>query len=154
MTMFLMCLGAVDTKVFSELLHAIGDQDVSKCISILDDVESNGRELSQFTIDYIWYIRNLLLVKTTKDVTEVIIDISNENLVMLKQEAQEVDEGTLMRYIRVFSELPNQIRYASRKRVLLEIALIKLCKPQMEQSYDALLNRIKVLEERIGTVAL
>lgn len=142
-------LGAVDTKVFSALLKAIQDQDVSKCIKILDDVESNGRELSQFTIDFIWYLRNLLLVKTTKDVREIIIDISNENLALLKEEAQTIDEDTLMRYIRVFSEVSNQIRYASRKRVLLEIALIKLCKPQMEQNYDALLDRIRILEKKI-----
>lgn len=142
-------LGAVDIKVFSSLLQAIEHQDVSECIKILDDVESNGRELSQFTIDFIWYLRNLLLVKITKDVTEIIIDISNENLALLKQEAQTIDEDTLMRYIRVFSELSNQIRYASRKRVLLEIALIKLCKPQMEQNYEALLNRIRILEEKI-----
>lgn len=142
-------LGAVDIKVFSSLLQAIEHQDVPECIKILDDVESNGRELSQFTIDFIWYLRNLLLVKITKDATEIIIDISNENLALLKQEAQTIDEDILMRYIRVFSELSNQIRYASRKRVLLELALIKLCKPQMEQNYEALLNRIKILEEKI-----
>lgn len=142
-------LGAVDTKVFSQLLEAIGCHDVSRCIRILDDVESNGRELSQFVIDFIWYLRNMLLVKTTEDVREVIIDISNENLMILKQEAQNIDVDTLMRFIRVFSELSNQIRYASRKRVLVEIGLIKLCKPQMEQNYDSLLNRIKILEEKI-----
>ncbi|NLJ96655.1 MAG: DNA polymerase III subunit gamma/tau [Clostridiales bacterium] len=142
-------LGAVDTSVFLRLLQAIEHQDVSACIRILDEVESNGRELSQFVIDFIWYLRNLLLVKTTEDVTDIILDMSTENLELLKQESHKVDEGTLMRYIRVFSELSNQIRYASRKRVLLEIALIKLCKPQMEQDYDALINRIKILEDKI-----
>lgn len=142
-------LGAVDTSVFSKLLQAINGHNVSECIRILDEIEANGRELQQFSIDFIWYLRNLLLVKTTDDVSEIIIDISSENLMMLKQEAQSIEEEILMRYIRVFSELSNQIRYAARKRVLVEIALIKLCKPQMEQNYDALLNRIKVLEEKL-----
>lgn len=142
-------LGTVDTKVFSQLLKCINCQDVSECIQILDDVESSGRELSQFVIDFIWYLRNLLLVKTTEDVNEIIIDMSTENLMLLKEEAQSIEEDILMRYIRVLSELSNQIRYATRKRILLEIALIKLCKPQMEQSYDALINRIKILEEKL-----
>lgn len=39
---------------------------------------------------------------------------------------------TLMRYIRIFSDLSSQIRYSTQKRVLVEIALIKLCRPAME----------------------
>lgn len=142
-------LGTVDTKVFSKLLQSINNQDVSECIKILDEVEITGRELSQFVIDFIWYLRNLLLVKTTEDVTEIIIDISSENLLLLKQEAESIEVDILMRYIRIFSELSNQIRYASRKRVLLEIALIKVCRPQMEHNYDASINRIKALEEKL-----
>lgn len=142
-------LGTVDTRVFSQLLKCVGNQDVTGCIRILDDIESNGRDLAQFVIDFIWYLRNLLLVKATKDVNDIIMDMSTENLMTLQEEAKIFDEDILMRYIRVFSDLSNQIRYASRKRILLEIALIKLCKPQMEQSYDSLINRIKILEEKL-----
>lgn len=142
-------LGAVDTTVFSRLLNSIKKQEVTECIQLLEEIENNGRELGQFIIDFIWYLRNLLLLRTADGVTELITEISTENLMLLKQEAGTVEEQTLIRYIRVFSELSNQIRYATRKRVLIEITLIKLCKPQMEQNYDALLDRIKTLEEKI-----
>lgn len=149
-------LGTVDTTVFSKLLRCVRQQDVTGCIKILDEIENNGRELSQFVSDLIWYLRNLLLVKAADNVNDIIIDMSTENLMLLKEESQNFDEDILMRYIRVLSELANQIRYASRKRILLEIALIKLCRPQMEQSYDALINRIKILEEKLenGVVAV
>jgi DNA polymerase-3 subunit gamma/tau len=142
-------LGAVDTLVFSKLLQGIRNQSVSDCILLLDEIESYGRELGQFTIDFIWYLRNLLLVKTSEDISDLNIDISTENLMLLKQDAEASDEQALMRYIRIFSDLSNQIRYASRKRVLIEIAIIKLCKPEMEQNYDALSQRIKLLEEKL-----
>ncbi|NLK03887.1 MAG: DNA polymerase III subunit gamma/tau [Clostridiales bacterium] len=142
-------LGTVDTRVFSQLLKAVNRQDVSECIRILDEVETAGRELSQFVIDFIWYLRNLLLIKTTENINDIIIDISTENLMLLKQEAESIEDEILMRYIRVFSELSNQIRYAARKRVPLEIALIKLCKPQMERDYESLINRIKILEDKL-----
>lgn len=142
-------LGTVDTRVFSQLLKAVNRQDVSECIRILDEVETAGRELSQFVIDFIWYLRNLLLIKTTENINDIIIDISTENLMLLKQEAESIEDEILMRYIRVFSELSNQIRYAARKRVPLEIALIKLCKPQMERDYESLVNRIKILEDKL-----
>ncbi len=142
-------LGAVDTLVFARLLGFIRAQDVTGCIKLLEEIESSGRELGQFTIDFIWYLRNLLLVKTTEDISDIIIEISTENLILLKQEAESIDELSLMRYIRVFSELANQLRYASRKRVLIEISLIKLCKPEMEINLDSLVNRLKLLEEKL-----
>ena len=54
-----------------------------------------------------------------------------------------------MRYIRIFSDLSNQIRFATQKRVLVEIALIKLCRPAMETNLDSVLDRIRVLEQKI-----
>ena len=60
-----------------------------------------------------------------------------------------LDVETLMRYIRIFSELSNQIKYASQKRVLVEIALIKLCQPVMEMNLDSLYDRVRVLEEKL-----
>ena len=55
----------------------------------------------------------------------------------------------IMRYIRIFSELSSDIRYAAQKRILTEIALIKLCRPQMENREDTVLDRIRNLEEQV-----
>ena len=54
-------------------------------------------------------MRNLLLVKTSENPEEA-IDVSSENLKLLKEESEMIDVETLMRYIRIFSELSNQIR--------------------------------------------
>ena len=64
------------------------------------------------------------------------------------------DSDAIMRYIRIFSELSGQIRYASQKRIQIEIALIKLCRPEMEKDYGSVLDRVRVLEEKLekGTV--
>ena len=59
------------------------------------------------------------------------------------------DMEQIIRYIRIFSELAGQIRYASQKRILVEIALIKLCKPQMEQNQEAILDRIRQVEDKL-----
>jgi DNA polymerase-3 subunit gamma/tau len=142
-------LGAVDTQVFARLLNYIRAQNVTECIKLLEEIESGGRELGQFTIDFIWYLRNLLLLKTTEDISDIIIEISTENLALLQQEAATIEEQAVIRYIRIFSELSNQIRYAARKRVLIEIALIKLCKPEMEQNLDSVIDRLKILEDKL-----
>ena len=54
-----------------------------------------------------------------------------------------------MRYIRIFSELGNQIKYASQKRIAIEISVIKLCKPEMEKDYTSLIDRVDSLEKKI-----
>ncbi len=141
-------LGAVDTEVFSRLLRAVLAGNVTEAICVLEELIVQGRELGQFVTDFIWYLRNLLLVKGS-DQMEDVLDMSSENLALLKEEARMVESDMIMRYIRVFSELSGQIRYAPQKRVLIEIALIKLCRPSMETTQDALMDRVARLEQQV-----
>ncbi len=141
-------LGAVDTGVFSRLLRCVLDRNVSECIALLDEIVIQGRELTQFVTDFTWYLRNLLLVKTSDHIEDV-IDMSTENLQLLQEEAERVETDGIIRYIRIFSELSGQLKYAAQKRVLTEVAMIKLCRPQMETKQDALLDRIRALEQRL-----
>ncbi len=148
-------LGTVDSEVFSQLLRKVIEGDVTACIHILEDLIAGGKELGQFVADFTWYMRNLLLVKTSDDAREV-LDVSSENFRLLEEESRMVDVETLMRYIRVFSDLAGQVRYATQKRVTVEIGLIKLCKPAMETNLDSVLDRIRILEEKLenGVIAV
>ena len=141
-------LGAVDSGVFSGLLRAVIGKQTTECMKKLEEMVIQGRELGQFVTDFIWYLRNLLVLKTADD-AENMLEISEENLKQLQEEAEMVDGETLMRYIRIFSDLSGQLRYASQKRVLIELALIKLTKPQMETNLDSILQRLNELEERL-----
>ena len=141
-------LGAVDTEVFSRLLRRILDEDVTGAIRILGELIDEGRELSQLVNDFTWYMRNLLLLQSSDDMEEV-LDISKDNLEALKEEAALVKPETLIRYVRVFSELSSQVKFASQKRIMVEIAIIKLCRPQMEKSYDSVLDRINSIEKKL-----
>ncbi len=141
-------LGAVDTAVFSGLLRKLLARDVSGLLGVLDDLIMQGRELTQLATDFTWYLRNLLLAKSSDNMEDV-LDVSTENLQQLREEAQMIEYDALLRYIRIFSELTNQLRYATQKRVLLEVALIKLCKPEMEVRDDSLLERIRAVEEKV-----
>ncbi|OUP80656.1 DNA polymerase III subunit gamma/tau [Lachnoclostridium sp. An169] len=145
-------LGAVDTDVFSQLLRKVISRDVAGVLDIVEDLIMQGRELTQLATDFTWYLRNLLLVKTSDNIEDV-LDVSTENMMQLKEESQMIETDMLLRYIRIFSELSGQLRYATQKRVLLEVALIKLCTPAMETSQDALLDRIRAVEEKVDKAA-
>lgn len=141
-------LGAVDTAVFSKLLREILRRDVVNVLATLEELIMQGRELSQLATDFTWYMRNLLLAKSSDNMEDV-LDVSTENLAQLKEESEMVDYDTLIRYIRIFSELSNQLKYATQKRVMMEVALIKLCKPEMEVSHDSILDRIRAVEDKV-----
>lgn len=143
-------LGAVDNTVFSNLFRAITSGDTKSCIYQLEEMIVQGRELGQFVSDFIWYMRNLLLIMATDD-AENMLDMSEDNIKLLKEEAGLTHAETLMRYIRVFSDLANQIRYASQKRVLVELAFIRLTKPQMEENLDSVIQRLNEIEDRLDS---
>lgn len=141
-------LGAVDASVFSQMYGAVVEGRTKDCICALEEIVIQGRELGQFVTDFIWYMRNLLLIQSADD-AEGLLDMSEENLKQLREDGKKTDGPTLMRYIRVFSELSNQLRYASQKRVLVEVALIKLTRPAMEPNLDAILQRLGDLEAQM-----
>lgn len=146
-------LGAVDVEVFARLLRYVEKGSVADCILLLDEIVTSGRELTQFVTDYIWYLRNLLLLKASSDTADM-LGLSSDQTELLEQEAKCIDGEQLMRYIRIFSELSNKLRYATQKRVLIEIALVKLCCPSMESDTASLSERIRNIEIALenGTV--
>ncbi len=141
-------LGAVDTEVFSRMLRFIMAGDTMSAINALEEMIVLGRDLSQFVTDFVWYLRNLMLVKTSDNVDDM-MEMSAERIVALKEEATKLEFEVIMRYIRILSELINQIKYAKGKRVLVEVALIKMTKPAMENDYESLINRVSQLEKQL-----
>ena len=138
-------LGTVDVAVFGTLMKAIRQGDVVGCLRQLEQIVARGRELTQFTVDFTWYLRNLLLANTSEEMTDT-MEIPSDYRTEFLEEARRAEPEQLIRYIRIFSDLTNKIRYASQKRVLVEVALIRICKPQMEQQYDAMEERLEKLE--------
>lgn len=144
----LKCLGAVDTEVFSRLLRYILSRDVNGAINTLDEVITGGKEIRQFVADFMGYLRNIMLLKSSSEMADV-IEVSSENLKLIQEEAKIITEDEVIRYIRILSELDNQIRYASNKRVLVEIAIIKLCRPAIEPDVSEIMGRLEKLESQV-----
>lgn len=146
-------LGAVDTAVFSRMLDIILKGDVAESMALMEEIIMQGRDLSQFVTDFIWYLRNLLLIKTTNDTDKIedVIEVSKDNLLELKKDAERVDVDTLMYYIRVLSELSNDLRFSTQKRVKTEITFVKLMRPAMDNSHDLgdVVSRVCTLERQL-----
>ena len=72
----------------------------------------------------------------------------------MKKDAQNVDIDTLMYYIRVLSELSNDLKFSTQKRVKTEITFIKLMRPAMDNSQDIgdVVSRVTMLEGQLQKV--
>lgn len=141
-------LGAVDTEVLGQLFRRVSAGDVAGVFSLLDEMIFRGRELMAIVTDFTEYLRDLLLIRTTRDAGEI-LDITEENMVLMQEEAAMASDAELMRDIRIFSELSGQIRFSASRRILVEVALIKLCRPQMETDVQSLQVRIQKLEKAV-----
>lgn len=147
-------LGAVDTRVFSSMYRCIHKADVRGALKILDDILVGGRELVQFVTDYIGYLRNVMLLRASEETADS-LDVSSDNLELIREDAQMSETEEIIREIEVFSRLTEQIRYSSNRRILTETAIIRLCEPSMNVSRDtegeilSLQERVRVLEERV-----
>lgn len=147
-------LGAVDIAIFSNMYKTIRENDVARCMNLMEDIIMQGRDLSQFVTDFIWYLRNILLIKTTRDTDKIedVIEVSKDNIADMMEDAKEADVDTLMRHIRVLSELSNDMKTSTQKRVKAEVTFIKLMRPSMEKPADMteLTGRINTLETQLG----
>ncbi|MCR4606021.1 MAG: DNA polymerase III subunit gamma/tau [Eubacterium sp.] len=144
----LAALGAVDQTAFHELTSSIIKADVEKVVDTTEQITIQGKDYLQFARSYVWYLRNLLIVKTAKDVTGL-IDMSEENIDTLKGFAEELETEQIIRYIHVVSSLITELRSATDRRVIFEVAMIRLSKPQMQTDYDSLIDQIQTLETEI-----
>ena len=144
----LKALGAADIGTFADLYKAVRAADTAAALNIIDDAVNEGKELSQFATDFLWFMRNLLVIKTAQDASGL-IDASKENLETMKECADAATKDSLMRYIRQIAELINRMRYSGQKRVLMELALIRLMSPQAEVDMEGVLERVAELEEKI-----
>ena len=143
-------LGTIDTEEESRLLSEILSGDVTAVFTHLEEMIYRGRDLSQLIADFTWYLRNVLLVKAS-DHAEELLDVSEENMEIVLRDAASVSEDTLIRYIRVLGDLSNQLRYAAGKRVVAEVGLLRLCRPQMQTDRLSLAERLDRLEEKLSS---
>ena len=140
-------LGTVDMEDFSVLYRALSSYNIVDALKVIERTVDSGRDLSPFISDFIMYLRNLLILSVGGKSATELLGLSEENIRLLNEDVKTADSEVLMRYIRILSELLNQIRFSASKQILTEVALIKLARPQMETGLDALLDRIRCLEE-------
>ena len=146
----LKALGEADTEVFRKLTEAVLAGRAGEAVALFGREMADGVETGQFISDYIWYLRGLMLtaVSPGADIQEM-IDVSSEQLLEMQDMATEAGADVLIRCIYILSDLQSRLRYATNRRVLAEIAILQMARPQGEQTGEALYGRVLQLETKV-----
>lgn len=141
-------LGAVDVDIFHDLADALIHEDAIQAIERIDQVVAQGRDISQFLVDQIAYLRNLLIAKTVEN-HQALLDVSAEVMAKIEGQAEQVEDSRIIYLIRELSKLEAEIKYMTDKRTLIEIGMIKLCRPELNTDNQAVLYRLNTIEQQM-----
>lgn len=119
-------LGASGDEVFIELTDKVRKRRTSEAIEFLADVLSDGKDVKQFVRDWISHYRNLLLTKFVKEPTSV-LNMSSENITRIQRQSAALELDDINSGILELSRTANEARWSTQPRILLELAIVKLC---------------------------
>ena len=141
-------LGLVTNEYLFDITDAIVDRNIEKAMVIIDKLVYSGKDMQLFIKDLIAHFRNLLMVKVTNNPEEV-LDMSLENIALVKEQARKTRVEEIMRAIRILQEAEGNSKASKQSRLYLELALIKICKIEYDTSNEVILSRINRLEESL-----
>ena len=142
-------LGTANQDFIFQFVENIMKGQLSSLLKQVDLLIEDSRDISIFVRDLVYHLRNLLLVKVC-DEPEKLLDLSESTLDRYKSQAQYANEPRLIRAIEILSSLESELKWNSQPRIMLEMALVKIARPEQEDSLDALLDRISVLEDKLA----
>lgn len=141
-------LGLVTNEHLFKLANAVIQRSVEKGIEIIEEVIYSGKDIYLFIKDLIAHYRNLLMVKVTNNPEEV-LDMSEENIALIKEQGARLRAEEIMRCIRILQEAENNAKLSKQARLYCELAIIKMCKIEYDTSSEVILTRLNKLEESL-----
>ena len=141
-------LGLVTNDYLVKITDALIEKNVETAMRVVEDVVINGKDINIFIKDFIVHMRNLMMVKVSNN-PEEIIDLSEENIKILKDQSSKIRIEEIMRCIRILQETEEQSKWSKQSRIYLELAIIKMCKSQYDTSNEVILVRLNKIEQTI-----
>ncbi len=140
--------GIADNEALYELAFSVAKGDTASALTKIDEIIEKGKELSLFAERFIKYLRDILMIKVTNK-PEIFLNTSEENAKKIDQLSIEFSKERLVRSIELMCEAFAESRASSFARTTYEMAIVKMCEPDTEDTREALIDRINVLEDKL-----
>ncbi|MCJ8174387.1 DNA polymerase III subunit gamma/tau [Clostridium botulinum] len=141
-------LGLVTNENLLRITNSIIEKDIEKSMRIIEDIVLSGKDIYNFIKDMITHLRNILMVKVSKNPNEI-LDMSSENIDLVKEQSEKIRIEEIMRDIKILQEAEQQSKWVKQNRIYLELAVLKMCKIEYDTSKEVILSRLNKIEELI-----
>ncbi len=128
-----------------ELADAILACDCAKALTIIDNLYGMSKDLTRLCEELIGHFRNLMMMKSLPDGTELVTCLPDE-LQQMQTAARSTPMPLILHTLTVLQECLDRLGRTMGKRIELEMCMVRLCNPSLDTSQSALLSRIEELE--------
>ena len=136
-----------------KITDAVLKGDAAGIVSVIDDVLSEGKDLKVFMDSLIKCFRDMMLCKVT-DKTEAVLDLDPTDMIKLKSLAEKMTFEKLTHAVSVLSDAAAEAKWVKSPRIIYELALIKISRPEFDSSPEALMDRLTSLENKVSAGAV
>lgn len=145
-------LGATDIALIDDAVEALATADRPGMFSTIERVISAGHDPRRFTSDLLDRFRDLIMLQSVQDAADSgLVDAPADQMERMLAQAKELGPATATRFADVLSTGLNDMRGATSPRLLLEIMAARMLLPAVDDSYEALLQRVEQLERGVGS---
>lgn len=140
--------GLAGKEYLYELTDRMAEKELSAVLSSVDELYAGSADLSRVCDELIGHFRSLMIVSCTKDPSAILKVLPNE-LARLKKQAEAFSQAEIFHSISVLQDTLVKMSHSAAKRTEFELALMKLCSPELSQTEEALFARIERLETEV-----
>jgi len=138
-------LGVIDRKILYETIEAIADQDAQRCIGVVRHLYHYGYDIQYFCRELLQYLRNLILIKVSRQ-PEELLDFDGEELEGLKKQAEKFQFEHLDHLFHLLLKGEQEIIQSTFPRIMLEMTLIRMATLRSLLPIDEIIEKL----ERMG----
>jgi len=143
----LQLLGTVDEDSLLRICDMVVDQDTAGALVFIEELAEQGQDLGRLVTDLLEHLRHLLLVQHMGYVPDS-LPVTEETKELLRQQANQLPEPSVLRLIDLLAVAVEDMRQGGDPRLPLELALVKVTRPQADLSRESLAHRVELLESR------
>ncbi len=140
-------LGAVEEDALFRLCDLVVDRDPAGALAFVEELAEQGQDLGRLVTDLLEHLRHLMLVQHLGEVPDS-LPVTEETRDRLRAQANQLSQSDVLRLIDLLAVAVEEIREGGDPRLPLELALVKVTRPQADLSRESLLLRLEQLEAR------
>ncbi len=141
-------LGLADRQVFERLAAAIEEENAPAMLELVAALASQGSDLRRFVAEALSFFRGVFLSQYAPNVSEI-VDESSETIEVWRRAARTLESGDVLRAIDLLADALIQLRDGREERLVVELALLKLARPETASDPASLAARLDRVEEKL-----